>query len=276
MSQANKDTFSVGTFNTWGVPRSAPFVKERYQALCQHIERSSLDLLHLQEVWFYPLLGIVQRQLPTYPYLAYKRGLFGPQAGLVTISRFPLTQIEFMHFPPTGVPPKKRWWERATEPFKQKGALLSFLPQWSLMTCNCHLLANMADDWSKASQYYHAHTYAIERLATLVNEQAQQEKKVLIMGDFNIPKWSDFYQQFVHLSQAIDLFEQDESPTYHQEFWLEPQRLDYVFLRLKEAAQIKVLQKGFLFGEKVRLSNGESQYLSDHIGLMAVLHFENG
>jgi len=121
MSQANRNIFTVGTFNTWGVPLSSPFVKERYHTLCQSIEHSSLDLLHLQEVWFYHLLAILQRELPTYPFLVYQRGLFGPQAALVTLSRIPLERVQFLHFPPVGVPPKKRWWQRALEPLKQKG-----------------------------------------------------------------------------------------------------------------------------------------------------------
>lgn len=95
------------------------------------------------------------------------------------------------------------------------------------------------------------------------------------MGDFNIPKWSELYQIFVNLSQTTDVFEQEESPTYHEEFWPEPQRLDYVFLRLKEKReQVHVRQKGFLFEDKVQLSNGKSYYLSDHLGLMAALDFE--
>jgi exonuclease III len=274
MSQANRGTFTVGTFNTWGIPFSSPFTRERYHALCQSIEHSSLDLLHLQEVWFYPLLAILQRQLPTYPHLAYRRGLFGPQAGLVTLSRFPLEQVQFLDFPPLGVPPKKRWWQRALEPLKHKGTLLCSIPQWSLTTCNCHLLANLSDDWSRTSPYYSAHEYALSRLATLINGQAQQGKDVLIMGDFNIPKWSQLYQTFVHLSNTIDVFEQEESPTYHQEFWSKPQRLDYMFLHVK-SEPVQVRQKGFLFQDKVRLSDGKSHYLSDHIGLMATLDFED-
>jgi endonuclease/exonuclease/phosphatase family metal-dependent hydrolase len=274
MSQASTTTFTVGTFNTWGIPLSSPFVTERYYALCQQIERSGLDLLHLQEVWFYHLLAILQRQLPTYPYLVYQHGIFGPQAGLVTLSRFPLEQKQYIDFPPVGAPPRKHWWKRAMEPLKHKGVLLCSIPQRSLTTCNCHLLANMTDDWSQASPYYGAHLHALQRLATLLNGLAEQEKDLLIMGDFNIPRQSDLYQQFVSLSHATDVFEQEESPTYHREFWPNPQRLDYIFLRVKKnGEQIPVRQKGLLFADKVQLSNGKNHYLSDHMGLMATLDF---
>ena len=105
--------------------------------------------------------------------------------------------------------------------------------------------------------------------------QRRETISLLIMGDFNIPKWSDFYRTFVNLSQTIDVFEQEESPTYHKEFWPEPQRLDYVFLRLQGyGEQMHVRQKGFLFDEKVQLPNRKSHYLSDHLGLMAALDFE--
>lgn len=271
---SNVETFSVGTFNTWGIPLSSPFVKERYRALVQHIERSSLDLIHLQEVWLYSLLGILRRKVPSYPYIAYKRGLFGPQAGLVTLSRFPLEDVQFIHFPPIGIPSRKRWWQRVRQSLDRKGVLLSFVPQWSITSCNCHLPANKADDWSSASRYYRVHEYALERLSSIINEQGQQKKDMLIMGDFNIPKRSELYQTFVHLSRAIDVFEEDDSPTYHEEFWPDPQRLDYVFLCLHGGCErVQVRQKDFLFREKVRLSNGASHYLSDHMGLMAELDF---
>ncbi|QBD82357.1 endonuclease/exonuclease/phosphatase family protein [Ktedonosporobacter rubrisoli] len=272
---SNVQTISIGTFNTWGIPFSSHLARERYQALCQSIEHSSLDLLHLQEVWFYYLLDILRTRLPSY-HLAYRRGLFGPEAGLVTLSRQPLQNIEFINFPPVGAPPEKRWWKRATQPLKRKGALLACLPQWSLATCNCHLIANKADDWSQASRYYRAHEYALERLADIVNSLAQQRRHILIMGDFNIPKQSELYQKFVQLSQATDLFEQDDSPTYHKEFWPNPQRLDYVFFQMEEKReQLHVRHKDFLFQEKVRLQNGKDHYLSDHIGLMAELEIDN-
>ncbi|WP_151757634.1 endonuclease/exonuclease/phosphatase family protein [Dictyobacter vulcani] len=195
--------------------------------------------------------------------------------GLVTFSRSPLTTVEFINFPPAAEPRKKKWINRLKRSMKKKGMLVSTHTEKLLTICNVHLVANGDADWSARSRYYSAHEHDIAALVDQLNvfTQKRSGQLLIVSGDFNIPKWSDLYQKFIAMSQAKDLFEYDESPTYHQEFLIPgqiPHCIDYIFAVSQNPFHID--HKAFLFQEKFSLSNQEDQYLSDHLGLYTRIH----
>src|SRR5712691_6627269 len=142
----NTRSFSIATFNTLGVPFFSSHPTARFQALCQIFERLAPDLINLQEVHVYNLLAILKKQLPSYPFIAYERGLLGPRGGLVTLSRSPLARAQF-HASPSELPPAKNRFLRTLAGI-QKGTLITSLANWPLLVYNTHLLANTDGDWS--------------------------------------------------------------------------------------------------------------------------------
>ncbi|GCE22242.1 endonuclease/exonuclease/phosphatase family protein [Dictyobacter kobayashii] len=275
MTDTNNFTFSLASFNTHGVVFPSLLVREKHSLIGQSLEQLSPDMINLQEVWSYDSLRVFKKSLCSYPYAAYKHGIFGPKAGLVTFSRFPLTAVEFVNFPPVAEPRKKKWINQLKRSLKKKGVLVSTYTENLLTICNVHLVANGDADWSASSRYYSAHEHDIAALTDLLNLFTQKEsgQLIIVSGDFNIPKCSDLYQKFIAISQATDLFEYDESPTYHKEFLFPgqiPHRIDYIFAFSQSPLHIG--HKELLFQERFSLSSGEYQYLSDHIGLCIRIH----
>lgn len=275
MTETNNFTFSLTSFNSHGVVFPSSFVREKHSLIGQRLEQLSPDMINLQEVWSYDSLRTFKKSLCSYPYAAYKHGIFGPKAGLVTFSRSPLTTVEFINFPPVAEPRKKKWINRLKRSMKKKGVLVSTHTENLLTICNVHLVANGDADWSASSRYYSAHEHDIAALVDQLNVLTQKRsgQLIIISGDFNIPKCSDLYQKFIAMSQAKDLFEDDESPTYHQEFLIPgqiPHRIDYIFALSQNLFHID--HKALLFQEKFSLSSGDDQYLSDHLGLCIRIH----
>jgi hypothetical protein len=271
MKAAHTGIMSLATLNAheqWQPFSSPSLTKKKQQALGEAFERLCLHVIHFQEVWSYGFLRALQKNLPSYRYVGVP-GLFGPQAGLVTFSRFPLASVRFVDFPPVGEPSKKKLHNRLKRALKRKGVLVAHLAKHNLVLCNCHLVANGDGDWSQTSRYYHAHEYDITALSTLIHDLIQQNT-LLICGDFNIPKWCELYHRFVDLSQAIDVFGKDNTPTFREEYLPVGQKahcIDYIFVR--SAAQgLYASQTAVLFREKITI-DGQQVSLSDHLGLMA-------
>jgi hypothetical protein len=64
-------------------------------------------VVNLQEVWWCRALDVIRGHLPSYPFVAWRRGLAGhPAGGLVTFSRLPVGAVSYRSFrgarPPAG------------------------------------------------------------------------------------------------------------------------------------------------------------------------------
>jgi sphingomyelin phosphodiesterase 2 len=212
-------SITLVTFNTGGTPWASSYSVKRYQAFCHEFECLPLDVIQLQEVWSYHLLHHLKRSLPSY-FWAYERGLMGPRAGLVTLSRTPLSKTRCILFSPVGEPRKKKWINRLKRSVKSKGVLLTQLTP-SLTLCNAYLVANGDGDWSLQNRYAQAHTHDLNQLNRVMGELVKQQQDILLTGDFNVPKWSHFYRDFLTNSGMTDVFGDDETPTFHQEFLLQ-------------------------------------------------------
>ena len=269
MNEEKSFTFSIASLNTLGVPFLSPYPVDRYIALCQAFERLRVDVINLQEVHTYNLFHLLKTNLPSYPYVAYKRALLGPRGGLVALSRHPLEKVQFTSF----TYPKQMKYALlyASRLLHKKGALVAKIEGKALLLCNTHLIPNREGDWSRENKLYQTHEKQLEELSKLIAEAAQKDNYVLVSGDFNIPKRSELYTYFLETSRAKDIFAADDTPTFHAEF-LPPgskvHRIDFIFLYPEEAS-IRIHSSSLLFEDKVMLRNGKTAYLSDHIGLMA-------
>jgi endonuclease/exonuclease/phosphatase (EEP) superfamily protein YafD len=254
----------IATLNTRGFILPTKEVAERFVAMSREFNQLSCDVLHLQEVWSYGQLSVLKRELPSY-FFAYHCGVLGPKAGLVTLSRFPLQRAEYIDFPPVGEPKKRKAINRWKRRLKNKGALIARTEE--VTTINTHLVANGDGDWSTTSRYSEAHRHDLTMLASTVLDLAKWGESVLVAGDFNFPKESSFYKQFVSLAPVYDVFGQDTTPTFHQEFLSPGQQahcIDYIF----HSERFRVMSSSRIFKEKIPLPSGFT-YASDHDGLVA-------
>ena len=144
----------VMTFNVCGLPSPLAPLAERAAEFCRRIDESDVDVVNLQEVWFRRILDVIRRRLPSYPFLARRRGLAGqPAGGLVTFSRLPLVAVSYTSFggavPRTGGPRFRA--KRAVNSALQ-GVLTVELDGLGVVVGNTHLTANKDGDWSEANR----------------------------------------------------------------------------------------------------------------------------
>ncbi len=81
----------VMSLNVCGLPSRLAPPPDRAPHFCQLVDESDIDVLNLQEVWG-RTLSRIRAGLPSFPFVAWRRGLAGqPAGGLVTFSRRPAT-----------------------------------------------------------------------------------------------------------------------------------------------------------------------------------------
>lgn len=240
---------------------------QRINKIGELLANEKADVIALQEVHTYLILNLLKMKLTAYPYIAYKRYLYGPRGGLVTFSKYPLEQIEYSNYRKRGSFLNKSFVAHVI----RNGVLICKIKDKPLIIFNTYITPNMDYDYSKKNRYSRYIEAQLRQLATITKDFSTKGD-VLIGGDFNAAKESYLYSTFVNLSKAIDVFKKYDSPTQHQAFYPDHQpvtRIDHMFLLAKKKPSIISTQH--IFTEKIRLKNEKLSYLSDHIGLKATI-----
>lgn len=235
-------------------------VRPRLRALGSILERSSYDMVCLQEV----LLSRHARLL---------RGRFAQHAwsgtvllrgGLVLLSRWPVRAARFVRYPRVG--------PARAEYFMRKGAQLAVIetPGGPLVLANTHLSANHDDDWSPE----HPHTrIARAELGRLAGELAGVDPAlpVVAVGDLNVPRDSVALAEFLATTGLTDVLAGDPEPTFRPTpKWPAPPAFDHVLVRSAPGRPVSG-QGRLVFREPVPWPGGGHGFLSDHYGVEVVL-----
>lgn len=236
------------------------------------LNASSVDIICLQEVVTYSQLLTLKKQLKNYPYVCYKPFISGPKGGLVTFSKKEMSSVKYYTFT------KKGSLHNATvyAHFMQTGMLMCTLSDTPLVIINTHFTANFDHDWQPSNRFYKIADAQMRETANVLDALAT-ENGIVLMGDFNIGKHSMMYKKFVKDANVQDVFSEETSYTYDKERKMnvfkgkKSDRIDYIFLRSQ--AKISVEKKEQFFVDPVKLHNGTNAFLSDHLGLKAVLSF---
>lgn len=155
-----------------------------------------------------------------------------------------------------------------------KGALIVRLVYEGVpvVVINTHLLANYRADWRPASRAARDQLRQLAQLADLVRRQPD-DSLVLLAGDFNLPRGSWLYDEFVARSGMADPLAGDQRPTYRP-FPGVPARyalpLDMVFVRIPAGLEATA-EAQLCLGESVALLGGGRDYLSDHLGVQVTI-----
>jgi len=265
-------TFSLLTFNcfggiNWTTPR-------RLRSLARELQVLTPTIVCLQEVQSNLALRLLRRTATTYPGHAYLPGLSAPLGSLLTLARDPLHSPHFVRYTTQGA-----WFgPTVMDQLTQKGMLISRCEHDSLpfVVINTHLVANYMANWQPESRAARDQQRQLQQLAITVQEQAS-EAIVLVAGDFNLPRSSWLYDEFLRLSGLHDPLTGDARPTYRP-FPGVPTRfalpIDFVFIRTPPGLSVQT-EADFCFTDQSGYVGGGHGYLSDHVGVRVTLRWQS-
>ncbi len=267
-------TFSLITLNCFGVP--TPTTRRRLAALARALNQREATVVCLQEVQAHNYRRLLIRACDHYPSHAFTPFMHAPKGGLLTLSRLPIEHIQFILYRERG-----RWWTPAIQDWiLHKGVLISrmTLNGIPIAVLNTHLTANYSGDWRRTNRYAQHERSQLQQLSEAVQVESA-ETLVVVAGDFNIPRGSWLYKEFLVASGMTDPLAGDKQPTFRPPRGI-PGRyvvpVDFTFVRLPENLPDVQIRNQIIFQEKYPLIAGRKGYLSDHFGVELELSWGNG
>jgi len=240
-------------------------VMKRLPETAKVLSEQDVDIIALQEVHTYLILNLLRKKLSAYPYVLYKKYIYGPRGGLVIFSKLPVENFQYINFEQRGAFTNSS----LVAHIIKNGVLMCKLKNSPLYILNTHLTPNLDFNWTEKNRFYNFLNSQLEQIASIVNTLISNKYNVVVAGDFNTSKDSNLYKHFLSKSNLIDIFEKFNSPTLHQVYLAKnkkAKRIDYIFLRaVNSKPEIKM--KEHIFTKKYSLGNGKMRYLSDHLGL---------
>lgn len=266
------NAMSVFSFDCWHgfVASWNPILRQR--KIAEIIKKENPDVVTLQEIHTYYVLNLFKKKL-NYPYVAYKKYIYGPRGGLVTFSKFPIESIEYENFHKRGSLFNSSFIAHVIK----NGVLVCKLKNIPFYVLNVHATPNLDHDDSRNNRFIKYIQAQLTQIAELSKKILKSGNQLIIGGDFNVAKDSVPYHKFIESSGLRDIFARFDSPTQHQEYLpasKKVRRIDYVYSGTS-GNPVVVESADHLFTEKILLDNNKKRYLSDHIGLKASLLFEH-
>lgn len=252
---------TLNCFGLW-----LPGTKRRLLALAQELERCPYDVVCLQEIQLHRYQRLLVKECGSYPYPLYEPYFHCPKGGLLTLSRIPITSHSFEPYAERGL-----WYTpMLLDKLFHKGMLIQKL-SWGnvpLVIINTHLLANFAGDWKRHGMYARIEEKQLNQLAATVQVQPV-DSLIIVVGDFNIPRGSKLYVDFLARSGLSDPLAGDTRPTLRAPSGI-PSRyslpIDYAFVRLPNMHSLKI-DCDLCFTTKHQINGRYHGYLSDHNGI---------
>ncbi|MSP13249.1 MAG: hypothetical protein EXR62_09875 [Chloroflexi bacterium] len=260
------------TLNCLGVP-FVQNTRARLATISRELDSPTVDVACLQEIQFAPYGRLLERALPNFPFVAYEPFYFAPKGGLMTFSRLTIKATQYILYPDRG------WWHTPSiaDRMLHKGILATELIHMNqrLLILNTHLTANYDGDWSPSNRFAQMELAQLRQLAAFVNG-IDARSTVVIAGDFNIPRHSWLYDEFVATTGVIDPLEGNLTPTYYPIVSLPSrymQPFDHILVRPPTHYTINATGR-LLFEDKLRLTSGQFGRVSDHAAVELKLVWE--
>jgi endonuclease/exonuclease/phosphatase family metal-dependent hydrolase len=256
-------TFSMLTLNCFGVP--TPTTRARLLTLARELNARDDQVICLQEVQSHAYRRLLARACASYPHVAYAPFVHAPKGGLLTLARLPIVEFQFMLYRSRQVPypPSLMDW------LLHKGMLATRLEYAGVIVVvlNTHLHANYSGNWDRRSRYTRGEAEQLRELAEVVRAQPP-EALVVAAGDFNFPRGSWLYEEFLAASGMIDPLAGDARPTVRALPGIPAryaQPIDFTFVRAPRQAGLRI-ESELRFVEQVLFSR-RPRFLSDHVGV---------
>jgi endonuclease/exonuclease/phosphatase family metal-dependent hydrolase len=257
--------FSLITLNCFGA--AAPFTRRRLIALANELNQRAAHVVCLQEVQAHAHRRLLVRSCTTYPTNAFVPFIHAPKGGLLTLSRLIIEQSQFTLYRERG-----RWYTPAVADWVlHKGVLTTqvTIEGVPISVLNTHLNANYSGDWRRQNRYARYEWQQLQQLAEVIAQQPA-DNLLIVAGDFNIPRGSWLYRDFLTLTGLIDPMAHDKRPTFRPPRGI-PARyavpVDFTLVRPAALPNFRAFAR-LCFEEKVPVPGGRRQvYVSDHIGI---------
>ena len=262
--------FTVLTMNALGLPVPVPGLRRRLGALGRVLAASAADVVCLQEVGRWRHLTLLRQDDEAWPHAIAFAYPYAPKGGLVTLSRPTVVAPNYQAFKERGRPVGMH----AAERFQGKGVLKTPIlvgDQW-VVILNTHLAANYSAQWSYINPYTKVERAQMREVAALV-AAIPPETLVVVAGDFNVPRGSWLYHEFLAATGLHDPLAQSREPTYRPLPGMPAraaQALDHIFIRAPAGLAVQA-QAELCFREQMLLAPGLTGYLSDHLGVRLTL-----
>ena len=264
-------TLSLLTFNTFAILNwDTPF---RVSALAQELTKLEAQVVCLQEIHQHLFRRTLTAATPYHvdAIHAPKRGR--PRGGLLTLSRLPVVNHHYVPFVEQG-----RWYHlEIMDRLLDKGILVAHYEVAGLpiIVVNTHIIANYAADYGRNGRPALRQQLQLRQLATAIQE-FPAEAMIILVGDFNLPRGSWLYEEFLAESGMEDTLVGDPRPTYRPlpgvpAHYALP--IDFVFVRQPKQVQVKYSSTHCL-DRPVRLVGTYNNFLSDHLGILSEFHLD--
>lgn len=256
--------FSLVTFNCFGAP--TPRVRRRLLALATELNQRKYCVVCLQEVQAHMYRKLIIDACTQYPAHADEPFFHAPKGGLLTLAQVPIERREFTLYHARQIVSPLA----AMDLLLHKGVLLVQIgiAHVPIVVLNTHLSANYSVDWNPNNRYARIEHSQLRQLAEIVRAQPP-EALVIVAGDFNIPRGSWLYDDFLEQSGMIDPLAGDARPTHRVPPGIPvhlARSIDFALLRLPPMSGVSV-QSDLCFDQQLPLTNTRRGYLSDHYGV---------
>ena len=256
---------SLLTLNCFG--GYLPSTPRRLLAIAHQLEHRSEHIVCLQEIQLNYYLRLFHQACVSFPYQAHEPYIQCPKGGLLTLARIPIIKKQFIPYEERGL-----WYTpMIMDKLLYKGMLVTIL-EWEsipVVIVNTHLLANYVGDWRRG-MYARIEARQLQQLAELVRSQAPQAL-IIVAGDFNIPRGSSLYKDFMARSGLHDPLAGDTRPTHRPPLGIPAQYslpLDYILVKIPATLSLTV-ECDICLSDKSWLSGRRFDYFSDHNGICA-------
>jgi endonuclease/exonuclease/phosphatase family metal-dependent hydrolase len=254
------------TMNCLGLPVPMPGLRTRLRALGAALAAMGADVTCLQEVGQWRHLALLRHDEALWPCIAAQEYPYAPKGGLVTLARLDLLEQDYCAFRERGRAASLH----ATERYQGKGFLrTTFVREGrTVVVFNTHLSANYNATWSYSNTYARVERAQLQELAAAVRA-VPRDVLVVVAGDFNVPRGSWLYEEFVAATGVIDPLAGSAEPTYRPFVGFPAraaQALDHVLLRVPHDLTVQT-EAELCFRQPVTLARGTVGYLSDHLGV---------
>jgi endonuclease/exonuclease/phosphatase family metal-dependent hydrolase len=268
MTDIDNHQFNIVTLNAFGVPSGR--TSARLRTIARELNDRTLHAVCLQEVQLHRYVPVLFDAFTNFPYASWEPHLYAPKGGLMTLTRQPHSNVRFLPFRARG------WFLGPTiaDRMLHKGMLVCELRHGNLPVTliNTHLAANYSGNWSRTNRYAQLEAAQLEQLAQVVNQQPPGNL-VLVVGDFNIPRHSWLYEEFLEETGLVDSQQEGHWPTYRPHARLPAAlssflslAIDHALVRLPAGLQARC-ESTIILQEKVELLDGRRAHLSDHNGI---------
>jgi len=178
-------SFSLVTLNCFGL--WLPNTERRLKALAKELDKSSCQVICLQEIQLHQYQRLLVQECASYFYRFSEPYFHCPKGGLLTLSRIPITSKSFIPYTERGLWYTPMLLDRLF--FKGMSIISLTWNSIPIVIINTHLLANFAGDWEQYGMYARVEEKQLRQLAETVRSQPT-DSVIIVVGDFNIPRGS--------------------------------------------------------------------------------------